>query len=235
MPSGKDMSTLSNMIARTDQGCSMPPIPIESLPGSASAKHRITASGSYYLVGNITGNPGQNVIEVLASNVDICGGGFHIFVPGNPTGLPAGVGVLCTNENVTFYDGSIIGGRVGIDFGLATRFILWDVISIGAQQAGFILGSEGNLYDSEAHSCQGIGFDAQGSHSLIEEGAAFSCGTGYACSGAQNLFIQNLATNCPVPFAIGPGNSYGPIVNVVGVGDISVVPNNNHPWANLVH
>lgn len=234
-PSGKSTSELASMIARTDLGCAMPAIPVESLPGTASCKHLITASGSYYLAGNIQGNPGQNVIEIRASHVDLCGGGFHIFVPANPVGLPAGIGVYCDGENVTFYDGSVIGGSVGVDFGLATRFILWDVISIGAAVCGMQLGSEGNLYDSESHNSPGTGFLAMGSHTLIEEGAAFSCATGFACTGAQNLFLCNFATNCQTPFAIGQGNSYGPIVSVVGVGDISGTPGGNHPGANIVY
>lgn len=229
------MDELANRASRTDLGCSQPAIPVESLPGSGSAKHVISVSGSYYLAGNIQGAPGQNVIEIRASHVDLCGGGFHIFVPPNPNGLPAGIGVYCDGENVTFYDGSVIGGSVGVDFGQATRFILWDVISIGAASCGVQFGSEGNLYDSEAHSTPGTGFLAMGSHSLIEEGAAFSCGTGFACTGAQNLFLCNFATNCPTPFAIGPGNSHGPIVSLVGVGDISGVPGANHPGANMIH
>jgi hypothetical protein len=232
----RDLTTVTNMIARTDLGCSMPPIPVESLPGTQGAMHTISISGSYYLVGNIQGIPGMDVIRVEASNVDICGGGFHIFVPdGSAVGLPTGRGMVCTGENVTFYDGSVIGGRIGLDFSQASRFIIWDCISIRALQAAMMLGSEGNLYDSEVHSCPQVGFAVPGSHTLIEEGAAFSCGTGYLCNGAQNLFIQNIATNGPTPFSIGPGNSYGPIVNVVGVGDISGVPGNNHPWANIVH
>lgn len=234
-PTMKSISEVSDKVARTDQGCAMPAIPVESLPGSGSASHIISASGSYYLAGNIQGVPGRNIIEIHASHVDLCGGGFHIFVPPNPNGLPAGIGVVCDGENVTFYDGSVIGGSVGVDFGQATRFILWDVISVGAAAVGMRFGSEGNLYDSEAHSCPGTGMMAMGSHTLIEEGAAFSCGTGFECTGAQNLFLNNFATNCQNPFSIGPGNSYGPIVSVVGVGDISNVPGSNHWGANFIH
>ena len=236
MPSGRDLTQVTNMIARTDQGCAMPPVPIESLPGSSSAKHVITVSGSYYMVGNIQGQPAQNVIDVQASHVDICGGGFHIFVAsGGQVGLTTGSGIVCSGQNVTFYDGSVVGGGIGIDFSQAMRFILWDVISIGAEIAGFKLGSEGNFYDSEAHTSLGVGVLASGFHSLIEEGAVYSCPTGYAITGAQNIFFNNYATNCQTPFQIGPGNSYGPLVNVAGVGDMSLVPRASDPWANFAY
>lgn len=235
-PSGRDLTQVTNMIARTDQGCAMPPVPVESLPGSASAKHVISVSGSYYLVGNIQGNPGQNVIDVQASHVDICGGGFHIFVPsGASSGVPSGCGIVCSGQNVTFYDGSVIGGRVGIDFSQASRYIIWDVISIGAEAAGFQIGGEGNFYDSEAHSCQNVGVLATGARALIEEGAVYSCPVGYMITGAQNIFFNNFATNCQTPFQIGPGNSYGPLVNVAGVGDMSAVPGSTNPWANFAY
>jgi hypothetical protein len=158
-PSMKSLEAMSDKVARTDLGCAMPAIPVESLPGSASAKHLISASGSYYLAGNIQGNPGQNVIEIRASHVDLCGGGFHIFVPGNPVGLPAGIGVFCDGENVTFYDGSVIGGSIGIDFGQASRFILWDVIR---RRSCLRMIREGNLYDLVAqHAGNGLPGDGE--------------------------------------------------------------------------
>jgi hypothetical protein len=136
---------------------------------------------------------------------------------------------------VTFSDGSVIGGRVGIDFSQASRFILWDVISIGAELAGFQLGHEGNFYDCEAHGSLVVGVLASGNNSLIEEGAVYSCPTGYQITGTRNIFFNNFATNCPAPFVIGQGNSFGPLVNAVSVGDMSGVPGGNNPWANFAY
>jgi len=50
-----------------------------------------------------------------------------------------------------------------------------------------------------------------------------------------NVIVQNVSQSGPTPFSIAPNNSHGPIVNVAGVGDISSVPNANHPWANFVY
>lgn len=235
-PSMLAISQLSTKVATTDVGCAKAPRPLESLPGSSTAMYVISEEGSYYQVGNIHGVPGMNIVEVQTSHADICGDGFHIFVaPGGATGV-AGCGVVCTGQNVTFSDMSIIGGRIGFDFSQAARFILWDCVSVGALQAGFSLGNEGNFYDCEAHTCQqGVGVLMSGIRSLVEEGAVYSCGTGYACNGSGNIIFNNFATNCGVPFAIGPGNSYGPIVNVAGAGDMSLVPNGNNPWANFAY
>jgi len=48
--------------------------------------------------------------------------------------------------------------------------------------------------------------------------------------------LRNSAQNSvSAAYAIGTGNSWGPIVNVSSSGDISAVPNANHPAANFIH
>ena len=49
------------------------------------------------------------------------------------------------------------------------------------------------------------------------------------------LSFGTAPTTNPVNYDIVPGNSYGPIINVAGVGDISAVPGAEHPWANFEH
>jgi len=80
-----------------------------------------------------------------------------------------------------------------------------------------------------------VGVLALGSHALIEEGAVYDCAVGYQITGAQNIFFNNFATNCPSPFQIGQGNTYGPLVNVAGVGDMSGIPGAGNPWANFAY
>ncbi|MBL0870391.1 MAG: right-handed parallel beta-helix repeat-containing protein [Phycisphaerales bacterium] len=54
---------------------------------------------------------------------------------------------------------------------------------------------------------------------------------------AANLIIKNTSTapGAGNHLSIGASNSYGPFVNVSGVGDISATPNANHPQANLLY
>jgi hypothetical protein len=54
-------------------------------------------------------------------------------------------------------------------------------------------------------------------------------------TGTNNLIIKNSSADSATPCSIAPGNSYGPIVNVVANGDISGTANANHPWANFIH
>jgi hypothetical protein len=51
---------------------------------------------------------------------------------------------------------------------------------------------------------------------------------------ANNLVIRNTArANGANNYLTGAGNSYGPIVNVSGLGDISSTNTSSHPWANF--
>jgi hypothetical protein len=55
-----------------------PRTPVQSLPGSASAQYLVSAPGSYYLTGPITGVPGKSGIEIAASNVTLDLRGFTL-------------------------------------------------------------------------------------------------------------------------------------------------------------
>jgi hypothetical protein len=57
---------------------------------------------------------------------------------------------------------------------------------------------------------------------------------GLSILGEDNLITSNRATGVPANnYAIAPGNSFGPIVIVSGVGDLSAVANADHPLANF--
>ncbi len=236
MPTGRSVQELSDKIGRTDHGVSEPRTPVKSLLGSTTASHVISAPGSYYMTENLLGEPGKNGIEIQADNVDLDLAGFHLIgAPPDPVGTLPGTGILCDRQNVTVYNGSVYVWGGAVDFHAASLFILWDISSIGALLGAFILGNCGQAYDCDAYSAGGAGFSAQGQRSLVEECGAWSCGTGFSSSGSQNLFLSNCATGCATPFDISQGNSYGPLVDVTGVGDISAVPNSGRPDSNLIY
>jgi parallel beta-helix repeat protein len=60
-------------------------------------------------------------------------------------------------------------------------------------------------------------------------------GAGITLTNAQpgNLVIRNTARGNGTNYLMGTGNSFGPIVNVSGVGDISSNTNASQPWANF--
>jgi hypothetical protein len=234
-PIDATLQRILDKIARTDAGFAEPCIPVQSLPGSEVAQFIISESGSYYLTQNIVGEPGRHAIDIQADDVDLDLCGFHIVGAADPAGLAAGAGIHSDHSNVTVYDGTVIGFAVGVDFEHASRFIVWDVTSIGAVRAGFVLGSRGQAYDCDCYACFGPAFSSPGERSVVEECGAWTCAAGFSCPGTQNLLLANCATECPSPFEIAPGNSHGPIVDVTGVGDISAVPGSDHPGANFVY
>src|SRR5207237_8142921 len=76
---GTSLQDVYDKIARTDAGFGEARIPVESLPGSATAQYVIGAPGVYYLTGNITGVAGKAAIEVQSDHVEIESDGFTIF------------------------------------------------------------------------------------------------------------------------------------------------------------
>jgi hypothetical protein len=229
-------SRISAKIARTTSGLAEPRTPVQSLPSSASALHVISAPGSYYLTENIQGVSGLHGIQILSSDVQLDLGGFHLYgAPPDATGLPGGSAIVSSAQNVTVFDGTLIGWQNGIDFSQAALFIVWDVTSIGAVSGAFLLGDRGQAYDCDAYSTGGTGFAALGVRSLVEECGAWTCGVGFHGGGASNIFLSNCATECQSAFEIAQGCSYGPIVVVAGGGDISAIPGSSHPSANLVY
>jgi parallel beta-helix repeat protein len=57
---------------------------------------------------------------------------------------------------------------------------------------------------------------------------------GFEITAGGNIILKNTATsNSSGNYSIADGNSYGPLVGVVGVGDISAIAGADHPWANF--
>lgn len=93
-----------------------PRIPVSSTttPGNASNTFRITQPGSYYLVGNVTGESGKTGISIEASNVTLDLSGFALTgVAGSINGIDA---VATDADNLVVVNGTVTGwGGVGID------------------------------------------------------------------------------------------------------------------------
>ena len=60
---GTSLQDVYDKIARTDEGLGEARVPVESLPGSATAQYVIGAPGVYYLTGNITGVAGKGWVS----------------------------------------------------------------------------------------------------------------------------------------------------------------------------
>ena len=55
----------------------------------------------------------------------------------------------------------------------------------------------------------------------------------YAGTNSRAFILRCVAAGNAPNFSIAAGNTYGPIVNAAGAGDISLVTGSNHPMANV--
>ena len=229
-PTGRRNSSIARMIARTN-GMAEARMPVQGQPSSSDSQYLLSQPGSYYLTDNIQGVGSFNGITIASPNVDIDLCGFHM-LGAPPTGLPLGSAIVSDQQNVTVYDGTVVGWNRGVDFEHASLFIVWDVTSIGATQGGFFFGDRGQGYDCDCYSSN-LGFVLMGVRTLVEECGAWTCATGFKGINSPNLLLRNCATECGSAFDLGQGNTYGPIVVVAG--DVSAIPNSGHPEANYVY
>jgi parallel beta-helix repeat protein len=96
-----------------------------------------------------------------------------------------------------------------------------------------------NAANGNGNGGDGAGIHINGSNSRIEDNNVTGNDRGIDIDGTGNLIIKNSArgnTGSGTPsanFDIAASNSFGPIANVSGVGDISATANANHPWVNF--
>lgn len=99
---------------------------------------------------------------------------------------------------------------------------------------GVNVDSEAIVEDCEFFECSNSGVNCIGSRVTIRRNVAIMTPIGVRVSGSGNHIAGNHVSGASSAYDIGPGNSYGPIVNVAGIGDISSVTGASHPWANFV-
>ncbi len=83
---------------------------------------------------------------------------------------------------------------------------------------------------------QGAGIRVTGTASRIDGNTVLGNAIGVSAEGKGSLLVRNSASaSGTTAFDIAPGNAFGPIVNVVGSGDLGGVAGTGHPLANLVY
>lgn len=125
-PPAPTMKTLDEVEAR---------IPVQSLPGSPSAMHVISQSGSFYLTANINGEMNKHGIEVTVNNVTIDLNGFSIIGPSSSIGD----GINASRPKITVMNGSISYCQNGIILGIEGKVI--NVTSTDNSANGITVGS----------------------------------------------------------------------------------------------
>ena len=189
-------------------------------PGSATAVHRITQPGSYYLTGNIVGVAGRNGIAIEADHVAIDLNGF---VVRGAAGSFNGIQTIGARSNLTIRNGTLDGwGQDGVNLNQGNGSLLVDVLASNNGAVGIRLNGNAVLRGCGAVGNGGDGFSAF-FNSTFESCAArsnlghgFFVGSGSAlsnCSAQGNLIgfviFAGMITNCSAYV----NNSHGFLLN----------------------
>ena len=174
-------------------------------PGDGTDQFVISAPGSYYLTGNITGVSGKNGIVINADDVTLDLNGFALIGVG---GSLRGIFVPLTHRNLRIYNG--IAHNWGVNGMNCTNGIncQFDHLLI-SQSNGFLCGP-GCVINSVSVDGNGSGGFTTGDHCTL---------TG--CSATGNLTGFTLGSNCTIMASTAVGNggggiNAGPYCTIIG-------------------
>jgi parallel beta-helix repeat protein len=198
------MKTLDQLEPRT-------PIDAVHTPGDATSTFRITASGSYYLTGNLTGEAGKNGIFVDASNVTIDLNGFTMTGGGDQSAILTRFPPLAP-ENTTVRNGTvtnwgfaiIVRDKARLERVSAVRnvfdgmsagngSVIVECIASSNGQNGLSVGASSTIRDSTARENGGTGIAAS-SESVISN-CTVSSNTGFGLAVGGNSTVQNCSVS----------------------------------------
>jgi len=164
-------------------------------PGDADSIYKITAPGSYYLAGNVTGVAGKKGIEIGTSDVTIDLMGFEMQ---GVQGSLAGVGVsVASASGIEVRNGVVRGwGGEGIDLntnspsGLRVEAIR----ALGNTGAGIFVSTHAIVSNCVAQSNGSTGIRAEFSSNITGCSSSFNSVNGFASGGISNSFVSCMAT-----------------------------------------
>ncbi|MBX7208720.1 MAG: right-handed parallel beta-helix repeat-containing protein [Verrucomicrobiaceae bacterium] len=193
-----------------------PRTPISSLPFT------ISASGSYYVTGNLTGTAAANGIGVNASNVTIDLGGFELV--GVAGGTVNGVNINSSRTNVTIRNGTVRGWTgSGIAAITNAEIRVEDVRAISNSSAGISVGNQstvsrcvvrgngGNGISGGAHcvvlGCVAIGQTAGTGIILGQSGVVSDCTAAENSGNGISVSTGSVVSRCAARLNTGTGIS----------------------------
>ena len=169
-----------------------PRIPIDATrtPGDGAATFRITAPGSYYLTGNLTGESGKIGILVAADNVTIDLNGFSMIGVGGSRAITTPPGGSAP-ENTTLRNGTITNWGLAVSLGNKPRV---ERVNFTRNTSGALAcGQAALIVDCIAAGNGGAGFATDGSavirSTIVDENAGSGIITGLGA------VITNCAAN----------------------------------------
>ena len=130
-PPAPTMKSLDQIEPRT-------PVDVAHTPGDATSMFIISAPGSYYLTGNITGVSGQDGIRIASDNVTLDLSGFVLI---GVSGSLHGITVPAARTNVTIRNGTVRNwGQKGVDAALVSNGTLESLSASNNGTAGLAAG-----------------------------------------------------------------------------------------------
>lgn len=182
-------------------------------PGDADSTFKITQAGSYYLTGNLTGQPGRIGIEITASNVTLDLNGFAmtgvsgslVAIDGSANGTGGFFGITIRNGSISNW--SSVGVFLGSLVNTPARHVV-ENLEVNAITGGPLGGiGIGVAAGSVVRNCRvsNCNVGVQGSQAILVEGTVSSVNT----SHGFNLNENSILRNC---IALGNGND-GIVVN----------------------
>ncbi len=152
----------------------------------------------------------------------------------------SGTGIEVENSS-TVEDNTVANnGGAGIVGGFGTR-IVNNTIRLNQTEGIRIFTSglvRGNKLDFNARATGSqAGILMQGSANVVEGNSVTASDLGIVMSAGttNNIVIGNHASSNATNYVTVAGNTWGPIVVVTGVGDLSAIAGSNHPQANFSH
>lgn len=168
-----------------------PRIPVEWLPGSATALHVITAPGSYVLTGNIVAAGDVAAIEVASDNVTLDLNGFALVAEGG--GAASAIDFPAEQHSIAIRNGTITGWSAHAIHGWNCKDCQVSHIlatDIGATMIQ--LGESATVSECTVGNGSSTGIQVSAG-SLIKDCVAIWCGQGFELSGENFAILRSTA------------------------------------------
>ena len=172
-----------------------PRVPVEWLPGSATAMHVITSPGSYVLTGNLVGTGDIAAIEVASDNVTIDLNGFALIA--ESAGAASAIDFPAEQHSIAIRNGTIKGWGAHAIRGwnckdCQVRRILATDNSLGGGYSVIQLGESATVSECTVGNAGFTGIQVSAG-SLIEDCVAVWCGQGFELSGENYTIVRSVA------------------------------------------
>ena len=183
-------------------------------PGDADSLFRISAPGSYYLTGNITGVVGKHGIEINTSGVTLDLNGFEVRGLGAGGGVFDGITVSQGNKlSITIRNGSIRQwGDCGIEFpniiGTVTQgYIISNIHASNNARDGISLWSRATISHCTASENGVDGISTVGGSTISHCSTNANGDDGISTSTGNTVTACSSGSNGGTGFALGLGNT----------------------------